>query len=99
MAVRSRKALPSNIDGWLAYIQTIHSRSIDLTLERVRRVAHCMKLAPAVPVMTVAGTNGKGSVVESLPAGTDRARVIGGLVYLTASGALQRAHLLEWAGG
>ena len=64
MAVRSRKALPSNIDGWLAYIQTIHSRSIDLTLERVRRVAHCMKLAPAVPVMTVAGTNGKGSVVN-----------------------------------
>ena len=64
MAVRSRKALPSNIDGWLSYIQTIHSRSIDLTLERVRRVAHCMKLAPAVPVMTVAGTNGKGSVVN-----------------------------------
>ena len=64
MAVRSHKALPSNIDGWLSYIQTIHSRSIDLTLERVRRVAHCMKLAPAVPVMTVAGTNGKGSVVN-----------------------------------
>jgi len=64
MAVRSRKALPSNIDGWLSYIQTIHSRSIDLTLERVRRVAHCMKLAPTVPVMTVAGTNGKGSVVN-----------------------------------
>ena len=64
MAVQSRKGLPSNIDGWLSYIQTIHSRSIDLTLDRVRRVAHCMKLAPAVPVITVAGTNGKGSVVN-----------------------------------
>ena len=64
MGVRSRNALPLGIEGWLSYIQTIHSRSIDLTLERVRRVAHCMKLAPTVPVITVAGTNGKGSVVN-----------------------------------
>ena len=64
MGVRSRNALPLDVEGWLSYIQTIHSRSIDLTLERVRRVAHCMKLAPSVPVITVAGTNGKGSVVN-----------------------------------
>ena len=49
--------------------QTVHSSGIDLTLERVREVAERMSLlAPACRVITVAGTNGKGSTVEYLTA-------------------------------
>ena len=48
----------------MEYIQTLHRRSIDLTLDRARRVAHVMHLTPTVPLITVAGTNGKGTVVD-----------------------------------
>jgi dihydrofolate synthase/folylpolyglutamate synthase len=49
---------------WLAYIERQHPESIELGLERVRDVAARMQLArPAPRVITVAGTNGKGSTV------------------------------------
>jgi dihydrofolate synthase/folylpolyglutamate synthase len=49
---------------WLAYIERQHPRSIELGLERVRVVAQRMRLKrPAKKVITVAGTNGKGSTV------------------------------------
>jgi dihydrofolate synthase/folylpolyglutamate synthase len=52
---------------WLAWQETLHPRSIDLGLERVRAVADRLGLtAPAWPVVTVAGTNGKGSCVALL---------------------------------
>jgi dihydrofolate synthase/folylpolyglutamate synthase len=52
------------LDEWLAYIERQHPKSIALGLERVREVAARMQLArPASQVITVAGTNGKGSTV------------------------------------
>ena len=54
---------------WLEQQQKSHPSAIDLTLERVREVARRMELlAPAYQVITVAGTNGKGSTVACLDA-------------------------------
>ena len=59
---------PSNLEQWLAHCERIHPRSIDMGLERVRAVAHRMNLRLKVPVITVAGTNGKGSTCAMLEA-------------------------------
>lgn len=49
---------------WLAYIEGQHPRQIELGLDRVREVADQLGLGkPAREVITVAGTNGKGSTV------------------------------------
>ena len=55
------------LDGWLRSIETLHPREIDLRLERVQEVLHRLDM-PQLPytVITVGGTNGKGSVVELL---------------------------------
>ena len=46
---------------WLEYCEKLHAKPIDLGLERVRAVAKRMKIRFDCPVITVAGTNGKGS--------------------------------------
>ena len=57
-------SLPQTLDDWLAYIEQQHPRSIDMGLERVRTVADALGLGrPASQVITVGGTNGKGSTV------------------------------------
>ena len=54
---------------WLRLQESVHPQSIDMGLERVGRVAQALGVAaPAFPVLTVAGTNGKGSVVAHLEA-------------------------------
>lgn len=54
---------------WLSWQQGLHPREIDLGLERVRSVALRMGLLqPSCPVITVGGTNGKGSCIASLEA-------------------------------
>ena len=54
---------------WLAYQQTIHARGIDMCLDRVDEVWRRMGApSPAPVVITVGGTNGKGSVVAFLEA-------------------------------
>lgn len=66
------------LDDWLNYQQTLHSRGIDLGLDRVRRVAHRMGkkvIRPAPIVITVGGTNGKGSTVAFLSALLTAARL------------------------
>jgi dihydrofolate synthase/folylpolyglutamate synthase len=60
--------LPKDLAAWLAYIEQQHPQTIALGLERVGRVRDAMGLAPAVPVITVAGTNGKGSTCAMLEA-------------------------------
>ena len=60
--------LPKDLAGWLAYIERQHPQTIALGLERVERVRAAMGLAPAVPVITIAGTNGKGSTCAMLEA-------------------------------
>jgi len=57
----------AELSEWLDYIQRVHFRSIDMTLDRVSRVLQRLGLGqPAVPVITVSGTNGKGSTVAML---------------------------------
>ncbi len=57
------------LDDWLRWQEGLHPHSIDLGLERVQQVAADLGLAPfACPVITVGGTNGKGSCVALLEA-------------------------------
>ena len=52
-----------SIEQWLAYQAQVHPQSIDLGLDRLGRVLERLNWRqPTVPVITVAGTNGKGSV-------------------------------------
>ncbi|MFT5573544.1 MAG: dihydrofolate synthase/folylpolyglutamate synthase [Cryomorphaceae bacterium] len=56
-----------SLSEWVDYIQTLHYREIELSLERVREVY--LRLYPesiSYPVITIAGTNGKGSTAEML---------------------------------
>jgi dihydrofolate synthase/folylpolyglutamate synthase len=56
-----------SLADWLSYQQRTHPRAVDLTLERVASVAHRLDLlAPRADVVTVAGTNGKGSTATTL---------------------------------
>jgi dihydrofolate synthase / folylpolyglutamate synthase len=58
-----------NLTDWLAYIEQQHPRSIEMGLERVREVAGRLGLGrPAGQVITVGGTNGKGSTVAFIEA-------------------------------
>ncbi|MFL6712193.1 MAG: bifunctional tetrahydrofolate synthase/dihydrofolate synthase, partial [Sulfurifustis sp.] len=52
------------LSDWLAYIERLHPRSIDLGLERVVAVLDALDLRePPYAIVTVGGTNGKGSTV------------------------------------
>jgi dihydrofolate synthase/folylpolyglutamate synthase len=51
---------------WLGYIERQHPRAIALGLERVKEVFERMHIRLACPVVTVAGTNGKGSTCAML---------------------------------
>ena len=77
------------LQEWLTLQESVHVRSIDLGLERVAQVAAVLALSePPFQVITVAGTNGKGSTVAFLES------------LLTASGrrtgALSSPHLLAY---
>ncbi|MCB8747506.1 bifunctional tetrahydrofolate synthase/dihydrofolate synthase [Rhodoferax sp. U2-2l] len=56
------------LNEWLAYCEQLHPTAIDMTLERVRTVAQRMAITIKCPVITVAGTNGKGSTCAMLEA-------------------------------
>jgi dihydrofolate synthase/folylpolyglutamate synthase len=58
----------TTLDAWLERIERLHSRPIDLTLERVRDVAQRLGLATSCPGFVVGGTNGKGSTCGMLDA-------------------------------
>jgi dihydrofolate synthase/folylpolyglutamate synthase len=58
----------NTLEDWLAYCEQLHPKSIDMGLERVRAVAQRMDIRFACPVITVAGTNGKGSTCAMLEA-------------------------------
>ncbi len=52
---------PANLEEWLAHCEHLHPKSIDMTLQRVAMVRERLGLRFDVPLITVAGTNGKGS--------------------------------------
>lgn len=56
-----------SLADWLAYLEQLHPSAIDMGLERVRQVAGRLQLQrPAAKVITVTGTNGKGSTCAFL---------------------------------
>lgn len=59
----------SSLDCWIDWLLNLHAEEIDLGLERVSLVANKMQVTrPAPLVVSIAGTNGKGSSVAMLSA-------------------------------
>lgn len=56
------------LQDWLDFCERLHPVTIDMGLERVRQVADRLELRFDCPVITVAGTNGKGSTCAMLEA-------------------------------
>lgn len=77
------------LTDWLAWQQTLHPNAIDLGLERLNRTLRRLGWRrPACPVITVAGTNGKGSSVALLN------RILGEAGYRV--GTFTSPHLLRY---
>lgn len=56
-----------SLDEWLCYLETIHSTEIDLGLSRISQVAERLSIDLSfATVITVAGTNGKGTTCAYL---------------------------------
>jgi len=58
-----------SLKDWLGYIESIHPSTIDLTLERIKVVVERLNLDISFSIITVGGTNGKGStcaILESI---------------------------------
>jgi len=54
------------LGDWLAHCAAMHPKTMDLSLERTAEVARRLDIRFSVPVITVAGTNGKGSTCAML---------------------------------
>ena len=54
------------LQDWLAHCERLHPKTIDMTLERTLAVRDKLGLRFDCPVITVAGTNGKGSTCAML---------------------------------
>ena len=57
---------PTTAQQWLAYIEALHPKAIAMGLDRVSAVAKNCHIKPSFPIITVAGTNGKGSTCAML---------------------------------
>jgi dihydrofolate synthase/folylpolyglutamate synthase len=60
--------MPDTLDGWLTHLETLHPKTIALGLARVEEVRQRLNLDIPFPVITVGGTNGKGSLCAMLEA-------------------------------
>ncbi|NDC20065.1 MAG: bifunctional tetrahydrofolate synthase/dihydrofolate synthase [Burkholderiaceae bacterium] len=56
----------TSLDQWLSHLETAHPVGIDMGLARITRVKESLGLKFACPVITVGGTNGKGSTCAFL---------------------------------
>lgn len=57
---------PVTLSDWLVYIECQHPQSIAMGLDRVNVVRDALQLQPSFPLITVGGTNGKGSACRFL---------------------------------
>lgn len=60
--------MSKSLQDWLAHAEGLHTRPIDLGLDRVKAVAARLGIRFECPVIVVAGTNGKGSTCAMLEA-------------------------------
>lgn len=57
----------ANLEYWLNHIRSVHPLNIDYSLNRIKEVAQRLALLKfSIPVITITGTNGKGSVVSCM---------------------------------
>ena len=79
---------PTTLAQWLTYIEALHPKSIAMGLDRIRAVVSRLKLNAAPPIISIAGTNGKGSTCAMLES-----------IYLSAGynvGAYVSPHLIRY---
>jgi len=61
-----QEAPPKDLSAWLTYIEQLHPSAIEMGLGRIKTVADRLALKPTFKIITVAGTNGKGSTCTML---------------------------------
>ncbi|MGB7479836.1 MAG: bifunctional tetrahydrofolate synthase/dihydrofolate synthase [Burkholderiaceae bacterium] len=66
MSTTAPTVLPATLPQWLTLLETRHPSAIDLGLERVAQVKERLAIGFDCPVITVGGTNGKGSTCAML---------------------------------
>lgn len=79
---------PTSLPEWLHYIEALHPNAIAMGLERVEAVANRLNLTQSCPIISIAGTNGKGSTCAMLES-----------IYLKAGyvvGAYNSPHFLHY---
>ncbi len=59
---------PKTLEEWLSHCERLHPVGVDMSLTRVNALKQRLGLSFSVPVITVAGTNGKGSTCAMLEA-------------------------------
>jgi dihydrofolate synthase/folylpolyglutamate synthase len=77
-----------SLADWLARLEQLHPSTIELGLDRVRRVKEALGIGPTFPLIVVGGTNGKGSTCAFLEA------ILGAAGYKT--GLYTSPHLLRY---
>jgi len=61
------------LSDWLIFLERLHPKTIEMGLERVNRIRTELGLKPSFPIITVGGTNGKGSTCAMMEAILNRA--------------------------
>ncbi len=61
LALQDKHSSPKDLSSWLSYIESLHPKSIVMGLDRIKQMIARLNLSPRFSIITVAGTNGKGS--------------------------------------